>query len=59
MGKWIDKKERMPQEKDADKQSCVIVWHKYQGAMVTGWMRARDSEFITHWMPTPEGPDKG
>lgn len=56
MADWIDKAQKRPNWQHADPQGCVMAWHKYQGCIITGWRRARDSEFITHWQRCPEGP---
>ena len=53
---WVPVTERMPTEKDADPQRCVLVWHAYQGVMVTGWHQINGNQFITHWA-TPRGPE--
>lgn len=54
---WIDRKKRMPTEKDADAKKCILVWHKLNGAMITGWHHVADNRFLTHWAPCPKGPD--
>ena len=58
MMKWIDKAHKLPRAQDGDAQGCVIGWHEFNGAVITGWRNARKSEFISHWMPCPEGPMK-
>ena len=55
---WVPVTERMPTEKDADPQRCVLAWHVYQGVMVTGWHQIDGNQFITHWA-TPRGPEEG
>ena len=54
---WIDKRERPPTQKDADPWNCVIVWHRYQGCMITGWKYAVESDLITHWRHTFPKPE--
>ena len=54
---WIDVRERMPREKDADSTGRVMVWHVLNGVMMTGWHRVSENRFITHWKPSPEGPE--
>lgn len=49
--------DRMPKERDADAWGCVLVWHKYQGVMVTGWHRVQENEFYVAWARTPMGPE--
>lgn len=53
---WVPVEERMPKAEDADKEGCVIVWHAYQGAMITGWRRVAENRFISHWTHTPPAP---
>lgn len=54
--KWIEKAERLPEQQDANEWGCVIVWHTYQGVMVTGWRNAKENSFVTHWMHAIPGP---
>lgn len=56
MEKWVDVRVRKPTPADADETGCVIVWHTYQGVMVTGWFQVEMNSLITHWMPTPRPP---
>lgn len=53
---WVDRDERLPTEKDADAQGCVIVWHVYNGVMVTGWFNVENNRFISHWIPAITRP---
>lgn len=53
---WIPREERLPTEQDADLQGCVIVWHAFNGAMITGWHRMADNRFMSHWTHTPPEP---
>lgn len=53
---WIDKKERLPTEDDADGEGVVLAWHRYQGTMLTGWFRVADDNMFTHWQHVPEPP---
>jgi hypothetical protein len=55
---WISTAERMPGEHDGDPQGCVLVWHEYQGVMVTGWHNVPKNQFFSHWMKPP-GPAEG
>lgn len=54
---WIDRDERLPTEEDGDAQGCVIVWHVYNGAMVTGWNNVPHNRFISHWLPALPRPE--
>ena len=55
-GDWIDAKQRKPTIDDADVFGCVLVYHEYNGAMVTGWQQFDMNRFYTHWMPLPLPP---
>lgn len=57
MSRWIPKNERPPAAKDADKQGCVLVWHRYNHVMVMIWQHAAENSYVLAWMPTPEAPD--
>ena len=54
---WIDVRDRMPAESDADRSGRVLVWHAMNGVMVTGWWRLEENCYITHWMHTPGKPE--
>lgn len=56
MAEWISRNERLPTAKDADLQNCVIVWHLYNGVMVTGYRFAAENKLNTHWMRCMEAP---
>lgn len=49
--------DRQPTQDDADEYGCVIVWHLFQGVMITGWRNAANGMYNTHWMHTPAKPD--
>ena len=53
---WIPREERLPTEADADAFNCVIVYHVFNGVMITGWHRVADNRFISHWTHTPPDP---
>ena len=54
---WISMTDRKPTGDDADEYGCVLVWHLFQGAMITGWRNAGNGTYHTHWMPTPDAPE--
>lgn len=54
---WIPKSERLPGPADSDVQQCVLVWHRLNGVMCTGWHKLDDNRFMTHWMPVPPPPE--
>ena len=53
---WISKDERMPTAEDADGEGLVLAWHRYQGAMLTGWFRVVEIRMFTHWQHAPDPP---
>ena len=55
--KWIDVRDRYPEEHDADATGRVLAWHALNGCMIIGWFKAKENRFITHWQHTPEGPE--
>lgn len=55
---WISREERLPTAADADAWRCILAWHVYQGPMLTGVNNFRRNEYLTHWKPAPEGPEK-
>ena len=57
MESWISMKDRKPENEDADDYGCVLVWHLYQGVMLTGWRNACNGVYHTHWMHTPPPPE--
>lgn len=54
---WIDMSARKPTQDDADEYGCVIVWHLFQGVMITGWRNAASGIYHTHWQKTPDAPE--
>ena len=57
-GGWIDASKLKPTEKDADIQGCVLAWHRYDGARITGWRQFSFSSMLTHWQHMPRPPVK-
>ena len=58
-GEWTETHAQLPTEADGDAQGCVIGWHIYNGAVITGWHQFRAGGMLTHWMPTPDKPKGG
>lgn len=54
--RWIDANQRKPTVADCDAYHCVLAYHRYNGAMVTGWHQFDASTMFTHWMPLPPPP---
>ncbi|NLV59169.1 MAG: hypothetical protein GXY67_10410 [Clostridiales bacterium] len=57
MAEWIHRDERLPTAEDADAYGCVLVWHTFNGHMITGWHQLPSNRYFTHWMPTPCPPE--
>lgn len=55
---WIDKRERMPELDEIDPTGCVLAWHVYNGAMITGTQNVDENPYITHWLPALAGPEE-
>jgi hypothetical protein len=53
---WIDANRRPPTEADCDVFGCVLAYHRYNGAMVTGWRQFEVNKLFTHWRPIPQPP---
>lgn len=54
---WICAMEHLPTAEDADDWGCVLVWHRYQGPMITGWRQVQNNGHMTHWQRTPAAPE--
>ena len=62
MSKWISVKDRLP-EVTGEAQYCLC-WTSGNQLLLCDWMNIGGwcwervhAERITHWMPTPEGPE--
>lgn len=55
---WISVLDRLPAQEDGDAQGCVLVWHIYQGVMLTGYHQMCANRFFTHWQPVPNPPEE-
>lgn len=56
---WIPCGEKQPVEADGDKNGKILVWHAFQGVMLTRWDRLMENRFHAYWMPIlPETKDK-
>lgn len=53
---WVNKRDQVPTEDDADARGEVLVWHRKHGVMVSAWWIVESSLEFTHWMQTPAGP---
>lgn len=54
---WISVLDKLPVREDSDAQGCVLVWHIYQGVMLTGYHQIHTNRFFTHWQPAPKPPE--
>lgn len=52
---WIHKDSRLPAEADGDAGGNVIVWHAYQGAMLSQWHAFTKNSFNVYWMRVSDG----
>lgn len=55
-GDWIDASKIKPTQDDADVQNCVLAWHCYDGARITGWWQLLQNKMLTHWQRMPPPP---
>lgn len=57
---WVDKRQRMPGQDDADPYGCIMIWDRLNGAKITGWRNTQElnREAVTHWAALPAGPGK-
>ena len=53
---WVRYSERLPEERDADEDGKILVWHKHQGAMLAQW-RWRKNDFTLCWGRLSEWTD--
>lgn len=49
--RWIHGKSRLPSKADGDTSGKVLVWHAFQGAMLTRWNEYSSNRFNVYWMP--------
>ena len=52
---WIHKNNRLPKAEDGDADGKVLVWHAYQGVMLTDWLACSKNPFCVYWMRTRDG----
>ena len=50
-------RERMPRKDEIGPNGRVIVWHRYNGAMISTTFQLRENQFMSHWMPYPDAPE--
>lgn len=50
-------KERIPREDECGPNGRIIVWHRYNGAMVANTHQLAENQFMEWWMPYPETPE--
>lgn len=55
---WIDKRDRMPTEDDADRWLCVLAWSPNLGCTIVNWQNFENyGGHLTHWARMPERPE--
>lgn len=48
---WVRGSLRLPGSADGDQTGKLLVWHAYQGAMLTTWWDYPTNRFHVYWMP--------
>jgi hypothetical protein len=46
-----------PGPDDCGPNSRIIVWHRYNGAMVANTSQLAENQFMEWWMPYPDYPE--
>ena len=54
---WTHKDDRMPREEEMGPNGRIIVWHRFNGAMVTNTFQLRENQFMQWWLPYPKPPE--
>ena len=55
---WVDKRERMPTEKDADEHGTILAYHTLNGTVPsTPKAFVQYGTYMTHWARMPEPPE--
>ena len=54
---WINPREALPMEKEADSQSCIIAIDKHGDIRVRDWRQVQATGDIKGWVPCPPPPD--
>lgn len=53
---WTDKTIRMPREDEHGPNGRIIVWHRYNGAMIANTYQLSENHFMRWWLPYPKPP---
>ena len=53
---WINAQERMPRVDECGPNHRIIVWHRYNGAMIADTYQLTENHFMEWWMPYPKPP---
>ena len=54
---WIHVRERMPREDECGPNRRIIVWHRYNGAMIANTHQLAENQFMEWWIPYPKAPE--
>ncbi len=54
---WIHVQERKPREDECGPNGRIIVWHRFNGAMISNIHQLMDNRFMEWWKPYPEAPE--
>ncbi len=46
-----------PKPEDCGPNNRIIVWHRYNGAMVADTFQLAENQFMEWWLPYPEAPE--
>ena len=53
---WRSAKQK-PRPEECGPNGRIIVWHKYNGAMIANVYQLNDNRFVDWWMPYPDPPE--
>lgn len=51
------KADEPPKPEDCGPNGRIIVWHRYNGAMIANVQQLAENHFMGWWMPYPEAPE--
>lgn len=54
---WIHKDDRMPTEEERGPNGRIVVWHRFNGAMITNVFQLQENHFMQWWLPYPTPPE--
>ena len=54
---WIHVSKRKPRPEECGPNGRIIVWHRYNGAMITNVPQLEENHSTEWWMPYPKPPE--